>query len=38
VRAKAEKEQDKIERELSDALKTEKREFAKQENEKSETY
>ena len=38
MRAKAEQEQEKIERGLSDALEIEKKEFAKSENEKSETY
>ncbi len=38
VRDRAEKEQERIERELRDALDQEKREFAKSENEKSESY
>ncbi len=38
VRDRAEGEQERIERELRDALDQEKREFAKSENEKSESY
>jgi len=38
VRARAEQEQDRLEKEMRDALDHEKREIAKSENEKSESY
>ena len=38
VRARAEQEQDRLEKDMRDALDHEKREFAKSENEKSESY